>query len=151
MYRLMSQDLKKKPVMTRKLSRLIQTKKRKWRKYKRNKRRSELLDYKNFCKNLKKRLNINAVNMKSEFLWIKIVIASEFTPKKRNKILNIGRRTFFHSTSFYSFSILIGFQIWTGPVRPEPAKTLAWHFGDAFQKPISPFLWEIWVFALNRT
>ena len=37
------------------------------------------------------------------------------------------------------------------PVRPELAKTLAWHFGHAFQKTISPFLWEIRVFALNRT
>ena len=33
--------------------------------------------------------------------------------------------------------------------RPGPAKTLARHFGHAFQKPISPFLWEI-VFNLEQ-
>ena len=68
------------------------------------------------------------------------------TPKKCNKILNIGRKTILYITFFYSFSILNWFQTWT-----SPAKTLPSHFGHAFQKPISPFLWEIRVFALNRT
>ena len=69
------------------------------------------------------------------------------TPKKRNKIHNISHRTILCKTFFYSFSIMNWSQTWTGLARTG----LAWHFGLAFQKPISPFLWEIRVFALNRT
>ena len=44
------------------------------------------------------------------------------TPKKCNKILNIGCRTILYSTFSYSFSILNWFQTWTGPARPGPAR-----------------------------
>ena len=51
------------------------------------------------------------------------------TPKKRNKILNIDRRTILYKTFSYSLLILNWFQTWTGP-----AKTLGMTFWSRFSE-----------------
>ena len=65
-------------------------------------------------------------------MWLRTKRASFsviWDPKKRNKILNIGRRTYLYKTFFYSFSILNWFQTWTG----QDASVTFWsRFSEAY-------------------